>query len=337
MVIEVLRKLVCWKVRRFAPEVKDPNRPKKSPLFSRLPIFHSSLLPFASSRYPSLVADIPFPHTALVLLGHGSTWHAGAAAPVFRHAETLRRRGAFAEVREALWKQEPQIQAVLASLTQPRAVVCPLMMSDGYFSGERIPQILGFLPPDAAGRRPPLKVEGREVFYAQPVGTHPAMTSVILERARRVVADHPFPRAPKPRDITLCLAGHGTAESAASRLAVEHQVELLRALELYGAVEAVFLEEAPLVAECRQLARTRNVVVVPFFASDASHVLEDIPLQLGLPEPVLRQRLAAGQPPWRNPTESRGALVWCSASVGTDPSLAEVILDRAREALAPEP
>ena len=50
-----------------------------------------------------------FSDAALVVLGHGTDLNAASAAPVFQHAAELRRRHLFAEVREAFWKQEPQI------------------------------------------------------------------------------------------------------------------------------------------------------------------------------------------------------------------------------------
>jgi sirohydrochlorin ferrochelatase len=62
------------------------------------------------------------------------------------------------------------------------------------------------------------------------------------------------------------------------------------------------------------------------------HVQEDIPVLLGEPERIVNQRLAAGQSTWRNPMEKHGKLVWLAPSVGTDPLMAEVILERVREA-----
>ena len=82
-----------------------------------------------------------------------------------------------------------------------------------------------------------------------------------------------------------------------------------------------------------KLAKTKNIVVVPFFISDGLHAVEDIPVLLGEPERIVKERLAAGQPTWRNPTERDGKLVWYSPSVGTEPQLADVILERVREAV----
>jgi sirohydrochlorin cobaltochelatase len=73
-------------------------------------------------------------------------------------------------------------------------------------------------------------------------------------------------------------------------------------------------------------------VVVPFFISDGMHTQEDIPVLLGEPERAVKERLAAGQPTWRNPTEKRGKRVWYAPAVGTEPHIADVILERVREA-----
>jgi sirohydrochlorin ferrochelatase len=42
--------------------------------------------------------------------------------------------------------------------------------------------------------------------------------------------------------------------------------------------------------------------------------------------------LEQGRPTWRNPTERDGKLLWLSKSVGTQPDLAGVVLERVREA-----
>jgi sirohydrochlorin cobaltochelatase len=262
---------------------------------------------------------------ALVVLGHGTDLNDQSAVPVLQHAAELRRRQIFAEVREAFWKQEPQVKNVLASLSNPRIFIAPLFISEGYFAGEVIPKDLGF---DASRIT---RHASRATFYCQPVGTHESMTRVILTRAAQVTKQFPFPRAPKPAETTLFIAGHGTERNANSRKAIEHQAEVMRAQQIYAAVHAVFMEEDPRIAGCHALAQTKNCVVVPFFISDGLHVVEDIPVLLGEPERIVKARLAADQPTWRNPTEKHGKLFWYSPSVGTEPGLADVILERVLE------
>ena len=130
----------------------------------------------------------------------------------------------------------------------------------------------------------------------------------------------------------MFIAGHGTEKNENSRKAIERQVELLRALNLYAAVHAIFLEELPRIADCYALAQTKNLVVVPFFISDGLHTQKDIPVLLGEAKRAVEQRLAAGQPAWRNPTEKNGRRVWYSPAIGSEPHLADVILERVREA-----
>ncbi len=268
-----------------------------------------------------------FADAVLVVLGHGTTLNDQSAAPVWHHAAELRRRKIFAEVRAAFWKQEPQVKKVLAEITAPRVFIVPFFISEGYFSTEIIPQELGFHFPDHLSRA----TRHSSLFYGRPVGSHDLMTKVILARAAEVVRQFPFPRAPKPADTTLLIAGHGTGRNVNSRQAVERQVDLIRAQNIYAGVGAVFMEEAPFIKDCHAAVKTKNLVVVPFFISDGLHAVEDIPVLLGEPARLVQERHAAGRPTWRNPTERAGKLIWYSPSVGTEPLLADVILERAFE------
>jgi sirohydrochlorin cobaltochelatase len=229
-------------------------------------------------------------------------------------------------VREAFWKQEPQIKKVLGEISTSKIFIAPLFISEGYFAGQVIPRELGF----EGGNR--LKRENSEIIYCAPIGTHDSMTKVILSRAAEVVKAFPFPRPPKNSETTLFIAGHGTEKNENSRKPVERQVELIRAQGIYRNVHAIFLEETPRIPECYSLAQTRNLVVVPFFISDGLHTQEDIPVLLGETKKNIGERLAAGQPVWRNPMERNGKLVWYSPAVGTEPGIADVILERVREA-----
>jgi len=274
----------------------------------------------------------------LVVLGHGTGQNANSAAPVYQHAAELRRRKIFAGVREAFWKQEPQIKKVLSEISAPRVFITPLFISEGYFASDVIPHELGFVPGCPTLNSSPCRSFRAKaghlstIYYCAPVGTHESMTRVILSRAKAIVEQFPFPRAPTPRDLTLLIAGHGTEESENSRQAVEKQVQLIRALGLYAGVHAIYLEESPRIADGYALAQTKNLVVVPFFISDGLHTQEDIPVMLGETERAVRQRLAGGQPPWRNPTEKNGRLVWYAPAIGSEPHLADVILERVFEA-----
>ncbi|HEY1717441.1 MAG TPA: CbiX/SirB N-terminal domain-containing protein [Verrucomicrobiae bacterium] len=269
-----------------------------------------------------------FSDSVLVILGHGASLNENSAAPVFQHAAELRRRKIFREVREAFWKQEPQIKKVLAGISAPRIFIAPLFISEGYFASDKIPNELGFSFPENLS----LVTRHSSLFYCKPVGSHDSMTKAIVSRADEIVKQFPFPRAPKNSDTTLFIAGHGTEKNENSRKAIERQAELIRAQKIYADVHAIFLEESPRISDCYQIAQTRNLVVVPFFISDGLHTQEDIPVLLGETKKNVEQRLASGQPVWRNPMEKNGKLVWYAPAVGSDPGMADVILERVKEA-----
>jgi sirohydrochlorin cobaltochelatase len=278
------------------------------------------------------VRNDDFTDAALILFGHGSTLNSGSGAPIVQNAVELRRRKIFGQVHEAYWKQEPHLEAVLAGVRAPRVFLAPMLISEGYFSEEVIPRALGFRDSDAPGFQRATQRGDQQLFYCKPVGTHDRMTGVLIARAQDVLRQFPFPRAPKPSEITLFLAGHGTERNENSRTAIERQVELIRANGIFAEVLCGFMEEAPRISDLYSRAASRNIVVVPFFISDGLHTQEDIPFLLGEPARIVKQRLANGQPPWRNPTEKQGKLVWYTFSVGSDMRMVDVILERVREA-----
>ena len=268
-----------------------------------------------------------FRDSTLALIGHGSTLNADSSAPTHQHADELKRRNLFGQVLTAFWKEEPAICAVLRAAYKPRVFCVPLFISEGYFTDEVIPRELGF----PAGERV-LRRNEQTIHYCGPIGTHDSMTDVLLARAKETVAKHPFPRAPKPSETALFIAGHGTGQNENSRKAIERQVELIRAKKEYAEVHSVYMEEAPRIADCYTIAKASNIVMVPFFISDGLHSYEDIPMMLGEPERLVKSRLAAGQPTWRNPTEKKGKLLWYAPSIGNEPHIVDVILQRVREA-----
>lgn len=273
-----------------------------------------------------------FQDACLLLVGHGSTVNADSSAAVKQLVEEFQGRKCFGRAVAAFWKEEPPLSKVLTQIGEKRVFVVPFFISEGYFTEEVVPRELGFRSEGQKEFSRVVKRGDQTLLYCKPVGTHARMTNVVLSRAGSVVAQHPFPRIPPEREITLFIAGHGTGRNEESRQSVERQAEVIRQQERYADVQAVFLEEEPGIADCYALAVTRYIVIVPFFLSDGLHVCEDIPVLLGEPERLVKERLSKGQPTWRNPTEQHGKLVWYSAAVGTDAVVTEVILDRVREA-----
>ena len=272
-----------------------------------------------------------FSNDALVLIAHGSTVNAQSSAPTRRLTDELRARNIFAEVACAFNLEEPKIDDVPKLVSAKRIFIVPVTISEGHFTEQTIPHRLGLA---AAGELEYERIqqrEGRTLIYCHPIGTHASMTAVLLARARAIVEQHPFPRAPKPAETALFIAGHGTEKNANSRKAIEAQVEAIRARGEYADVQPVFMEEAPFIADCFTATEAPHIVMVPFFIADGLHTVEDIPVLLGEPAARVKKRLAAGHPTWRNPTGRKGKLVWYTEAIGNEPGLADVILERADE------
>ena len=280
-----------------------------------------------------IVVNDDFRDSALVLVGHGSTVNANSSGPVYQHAAELRRRNLFVQVRECFWMMEPRIAGIVDGLSSRRTFVVPLCISEGYFTEEVIPRELGLVGTGQANFARVQQRGKQTVYYCQPIGTHPGMTEVLLGRAREVVERHPFPHAPKPSELALFICGHGTSQNENSRKAIDRQVELIRSRHQYREVHSAFLEENPRIGDCYRVAQARNIVVVPFFMSAGLHSVEDIPVFLGESKQDVQKRLQTGQPTWRNPTERSGKRLWYATSIGNEPLIADVILERVKESM----
>jgi sirohydrochlorin cobaltochelatase len=251
--------------------------------------------------------------SALLIVGHGSTVNPDSSTPTFMHATNIRHRGMFSEVACGFWKEEPSLRDSLLFFRDPAirdVYIVPNFISEGYFTRTVIPRELELTGPET--HRP----SGQIWKYCQPVGNHPAMTELLLQRAHEVAPEVP------EAETSLLIVGHGTGLNDNSAVAAKHQVELIRALNRYAAVLNVYMEEPPLVSDWLQLTETRNVVVVPFFVSDGLHSYEDIPAMLGMPSKGFNGDSG-------NRHEIQGRALFYATAIGTDPRFADVIIDQA--------
>ena len=147
-----------------------------------------------------------------------------------------------------------------------------------------------------------------------PVGSHPEMTNLLLQRAQEIAPNVPL------QEISLLIVAHGTELNDQSAVAAEREVEKIRALNRYASVLNVYMEEAPLVSDWKELTTTSSVVVVPFFISDGLHSYPDIPDLLGIDE-VLRNIFDQSAPPLRR-------TLYYASAIGADPRIADIILEQ---------
>lgn len=254
------------------------------------------------------------PHSALLIVGHGSTVNPDSSAPTFDHAAEIHRRGLFAEVHSAFWKEEPSFRQALHMIDAEEIYVVPNFISEGYFTRNVIPRELELTGPLT-------ERGGRLIKYCEPVGNHPRMTDLLLHRAAGIAPGVPTEKT------SLFIVGHGTDLNDNSAVAAKREVERIAACGLYGEVLNAYMEEEPLISKWDQYASQPNVIVVPFFIADGLHSYEDIPVLLGIAQesPGAASANAAGVFAG-NPYHLRGRTLFYASAIGTEPLFADVIL-----------
>ncbi len=86
------------------------------------------------------------------------------------------------------------------------------------------------------------------------------------------------------------------------------------------------MEEAPFIADWRKNTSQSNVVVVPFFIADGLHSYQDIPVLLGI-ESAPTAAASQQEVFRRNPYLLDGRTLYYASAIGTEPLMADVILD----------
>ncbi|MDQ2919203.1 MAG: cobalamin biosynthesis protein CbiX, partial [Verrucomicrobiota bacterium] len=207
------------------------------------------------------------------------------------------------------WKEEPSLRDALFFF-QDRAIeevfVVPNFISEGYFTQTVIPREL-----ELHGRLTS-RWNGQIWNYCEPVGSHPMVTELLLQRAREIAPEV------AESETSLLIVAHGTGLNDNSAVAAKREVEKIRALKCYAAVLNVYMEEPPLVADWAKLTETPNVIAVPFFISDGLHSYEDIPQLLGIESTE------------KNPHHLHGRSLYYANSIGTDARFADLIVEQAK-------
>lgn len=273
---------------------------------------------------------------ALVIAAHGSHLNPDSSTPAFEHADHIREQGRFDEVHEAFWKEEPSFREVLRTVRAEEVFVVPLFISEGYFTEQVIPRELRLAEWDLSGwdsdgtsaesaTLTATDVE-KTVHYCGPVGTHDSMADVIVQRAESITDDPDVGQG-----VGLAVVGHGTERNENSAKAIHYHADRIRERDRFDEVTALFMDEEPLVEDVTTHFASEDIVVVPLFIADGLHTQEDIPEDIGLTDTDAdgAQSDAADD---GVPRTVDGKRIWYSGAVGTEPLLADVVLERATDA-----
>jgi sirohydrochlorin cobaltochelatase len=267
---------------------------------------------------------------ALVIVAHGSHLNPDSSTPTYDHADTIRAAGVFDEVRTAFWKEEPHVREVLRTLESDEVYVVPMFISEGYFTEQVVPRELRLEGWDVdewdsdgtsadSATLTASDVAGKTVHYCGPVGTHDAMTDVIVRRAETVTGDPDVGPG-----FGLAVVGHGTERNENSAKAIQYHADRIRELGRFDEVKPLYMDEDPEVDDVTEHFESPDVVVVPLFIADGFHTQEDIPEDVGLTDDY--------RTGYDVPTEVDGTRIWYAGAVGTEALMADVVLERARDA-----
>lgn len=147
----------------------------------------------------------PSDHTALFIVGHGTSLNENSTQIIYQQVEAIRRLAPFIEVHATFMEQAPFIKDWRTITAQPNIIVVPFFISDGLHSFEDIPVLLGMTDNvRATPFRNPHRFGDRTLWYARAIGTDAFIADIILDSVQSFVQEHPeiFSYEIKPRPIT---------------------------------------------------------------------------------------------------------------------------------------
>lgn len=201
--------------------------------------------------------------TALLLAAHGERRTGASNEGVWRLADALSARGLVSEIGVGFIKGTPLIGEALNALAATEVIVYPLFASDGYFTRDRLVQLL-----DTAEAGD----DYRRVRILPPLGFDPGLPALIAAQAAACAR-----LRGRPADETaLLLIAHGSRRNSSSRAATGRIADAVRRCGRFRAVDTAFLEERPFVREALR-DMPGPVVAVGLFSGDGLHGAEDAP------------------------------------------------------------
>ncbi|QWG11499.1 hypothetical protein KMZ29_17390 [Bradyrhizobium sediminis] len=206
-------------------------------------------------------ADDETARVALLIAAHGERSEGATNDGVKDIAQAVSAQGLVAEVGVGFINGTPDIGEAFAALTAPRVIVYPLFASSGYFTRDRLVQLL-----DEANS------ESRNVEVLPPLGLDSGLPDLVLGRASEVARENSF----APETTSVILLAHGSRRNSASREATEQVVRAIEGRAAFRSVGIALLEERPFLEQA--MARVQGpAVVVGMFSGEGMHGASDAP------------------------------------------------------------
>ena len=206
-------------------------------------------------------ADERGARVALLIAAHGERSEGATNDGVRQIARDVDAHRLVAEVGVGFINGTPGIGEAFAALTAPEVMVYPLFASSGYFTRDRLVQLLD----EANG-------ESRRVEVLPPLGLDPGLPDLVLDRAREIARENGF----APETSAVILLAHGSRRNPASREATERVARAIEARAVFGSVGIALLEERPFLDQAMALVQG-PAVVVGMFSGEGMHGAGDAP------------------------------------------------------------
>lgn len=238
--------------------------------------------------------------STLIIVSHGSDRNPQARVPAAEHAKRIHESGRFKRVLVAYWKGHPHLSEILDEVKDSQVTIIPFFMADGYYTRIVIPRAMKL-------KGPVTRRAGQTIFYTLPVGTHPRVQEVVVQRAVDAGATS---------DDGLAILGHGTEKYRSSAILAEQMARRIRSEAAFKDAQAVFIDQEPNVRRVFELVQGDHIFMVPKFAADGWHVSETIPEDLQIENGTL---------------ERDGRKLTYTRAIGNHPLMAQVMLELAEQ------
>ena len=234
---------------------------------------------------------------ALLIAAHGEKQPGAGNEGVQRIARLLAARAIVPEVAVGFINGAPGIAEALRTLTARRVLVYPLFAANGYFTRDRLVQLIE-----------EASTPERSVEMLPPLGLDAGLPGLIVDRVNETAHENGLAGA----NCAIVLLAHGSRRNPASREATEAVAQAIAGRGVFREVRTAFLEEAPPLEEAVREA-SDPVVVMGMFSGEGLHGARDAP--------HLIARLGRGD-------------VFYAGVIGSSPGIEEVVARSVFEALA---
>ncbi len=198
---------------------------------------------------------------ALLIAAHGERQPDAANESVQRIAQALAKQGLVGEVAVGFINGQPAIGEALGALTARRIIVYPLFAANGYFTRDRLVQLI-----DEAN------TPDRHVEILPPLGLDPGLPDLVIGRLAQVARERRF----AAETCAVVLLAHGSRRNPASREATEAIAQEIASGGAFRDVGVAFLEEQPFLDDTMR-SLEGPAVVMGMFSGEGLHGARDAP------------------------------------------------------------